>query len=302
MSAGLWTIVLNWNQRDLTAACLRSLAGSVAADHHVVVVDNGSTDGSAEALRAEFPWAELILNGANLGFAEGNNVGIRRALAGGADLVWLLNNDTEVAPDCVAALLAAAGAHPEYALFAPKILFHDAPRTLWYAGGEVRLRRPAGTAHTGMLEADGPTYDRERRISFVTGCAFLIRRGAIEAIGELDAGLFIYCEDLDWSVKAQRRGLASLFVPGARVWHKVSRSYASADGRVVQTYLAARSRFIVQRRHASRAGTVALIPTFLLGGLARQAYRAAARGRFRPLVALAWGVRDGLTGRARRYP
>ena len=302
MSAGLWTIVLNWNQRDLTAACLRSLAGSVSPDHHVAVVDNGSTDGSADALRAEFPWAEIVRNGANLGFAGGNNVGIRLALADGAGLVWLLNNDTEVAPDCVAELLAAAGAHPECALFGPKILFHDAPRTLWYAGGEVRLSRPAGTAHTGMREADGPKYDRERPISFVTGCALLIRRSAIEAIGELDTDLFMYCEDLDWSVKAARRGFQAWYVPRARVWHKVSRSFASADGRAIQTYLAARSRLVVQRRHASWLGVLALAPLFLAGELARQTYRAAGRGRWRPLVALARGLRDGLTGRARRYP
>ena len=229
-------------------------------------------------------------------------MGIRHALKHGADLIWLLNNDTEVAPDCVAELLAAAAAHPECALFGPKILLYDRPQVLWYAGGHVHLHRPAGSSHLGLFESDRPRYDEPGPISFVTGCALLIRRSAVETIGELDGDLFIYSEDLDWSLKTARAGLRAWYVPRARLWHKVSSSYASDAGRVAQTYLAARSRFIVQRRHGSGLSVLALIPAYLGSRLARHAYRAAAGGNPRLLVALIQGMLDGLSGRARRYP
>jgi len=274
----IYAIVLNWNQEELTTACLNSLARSDYPRFKVIVVDNGSTHGSPDYFRREFPWVDVLTNERNLGFAGGNNVGIRYVLARGADLVWLLNNDTEVAPDCVLELARASMAHPEYALFAPKIYYYDPPQMLWYAGGEIRLDRPMGVTHIGMGMIDDGNFDHETEISFVTGCAFLIRGEAINAIGLLDEDMFIYNEDMDWSIRAQRRGYRGLYVPDARLWHKVSQVYGTQKGQRVKTYLFARNRFIVQKRYSSTLKVLSLIPKYQVSSAARRAYRALATG------------------------
>ena len=129
-----WAVcVLNWNGREDTLRCLASLRGA-----RVIVADNGSTDGSVEAIRAAFPDVELVENGANLGFSGGNNAAIRRALERGAEWVVLLNNDAEAEPGLLAALQAAAARHPRAGVLAGKLLYPDG-RVQW-AGQRVGLR------------------------------------------------------------------------------------------------------------------------------------------------------------------
>lgn len=299
----IWTIVLNYNQKDLTAACLKSLTPSDCSDLRVIVVDNGSTDGSAALVRREFPWVQVVVNERNLGFAGGNNVGIRYALAHGADLIWLLNNDTEVALDCATELARASMAHPECALFAPKTYYYDRPRVLWYAGGDIRLDRPMGVIHSGMGMRDDGSFNREKEISFVTGCALVIRKKAVEAIGFLDEDIFAYLEDLDWSIKVREKGYKALYVPSAKVWHKVSQTtLASPRGQQIKTYLFARNRFVIQRRYSSVVSLLTLIPKYLGCGVARRAYRALASGEPDQVIALLQGIVDGIRDGPRRYP
>ncbi len=130
-----WAIVvLSWNGREDTLACLSSLAGLDWPGIDVICVDNGSSDGSPEAVRADFPAVTVIENGSNLGFAGGNNVGIRAALERGADWVLLLNNDATLAPDAVRELDAVAGARPRAGVLGGKVLFAEPPHRVWFAG------------------------------------------------------------------------------------------------------------------------------------------------------------------------
>ena len=129
---GIVAVVLNWNGGEDSLACLESLA---AAGVETICVDNGSVDGSADAAAARFPDVELLRNGTNLGYAGGNNVGIRRALERGAEWVWLVNNDATVASDAPAALAMAAELRPDAGVLACKIYQADPPDVLWYAGG-----------------------------------------------------------------------------------------------------------------------------------------------------------------------
>lgn len=300
----LWIVVLNWNQKEVTAACLNSLAASnVKRQFRVVMVDNGSTDGSPDYFRENFPWVEVLVNSTNLGFTGGNNIGIHYALARGATLILLLNNDTEVSTDCIEQLLLAVTTHPEYALFCPKIYYYDDPQRLWYGGGDIRLDRPLGAIHRGMKMLDSHQYDEETEITFVTGCAFLIRCEVIKSIGLLDEDLFIYCEDLDWCVRARRAGYRSLFVPHARLWHKVSQTYNTPglQPRTTKTYLFARNRFIVQKRYLSIWRVGALIPKYLMSSVARRAYRYFLAQDTQHLVALWYGILDGIRGAPRRH-
>ena len=168
-------VVLSWNRRDDTLACLRSLAAADPAPH-VIVVDNASTDGTSEAVRREFPAIELIENPANLGFAEGNDVGIRHALAHGADHVLVLNNDTEVDPAFLAPLLDEASRRPDAGALSPKILFAEPPDLIWFAGAEYDPHSGYNGRQRGYREHDDGSFDTVVETGRVCGAAMLVPR------------------------------------------------------------------------------------------------------------------------------
>jgi GT2 family glycosyltransferase len=235
----LVAVVLSFNGREDTLAALESLRGI-----ETVVVDNGSSDGSAEAVAERFPDVELVPTGVNLGFAGGNNVGIRRALDRGADWVLLLNNDVEVEAGLVEALTAAAAARPDAGVLACKVLFADSDR-LWYAGAGFHpiLGR---SRHEGFGEPDvpGELADTHR----ATGAAMAVSRAAIDAAGLLDEELFLYAEDLEWSLRIRDVGFAVVYVPGARVRHRVSAASGGA-GSPTTSYYEARNMLAVVERY-----------------------------------------------------
>ena len=291
-------VVVNYNQRLLTEACVAALLRSDYPRLAVVLVDNGSTDGSGDYLRGRFPSLQVLETRRNLGFAGGSNVGLKYLLEGHVDLIFLLNNDTEVAPDCASHLASAALEHPDMAVFAPKIVYYDRPQVLWYAGGNIRLHRPQGASHFGFGNPDAGQFDVQRRVTFVSGCAMAVRRCALERIGLFDEGFFAYCEDLDWCVRAGRLGYRALYVPTARVCHRVSMTVlANPKGERLGAYLLARNRFMVQRRYGSLASAVALVPLYLASKPAQRAFAALVRGRPQGSVALLRGIADGLRQR-----
>ena len=235
----LVAVVLSYNGREDTLAALASLRGIDA-----VVVDNGSSDGSADAVAERFPEVELVRAGVNLGFAAGNNVGIRRALERGADWVLLLNNDAEVEPGLVDALAAAAVARPDAGVLACKVLFADSDR-LWYAG--ARFHPYLGRSrHAGFGKPDGPGELGET--GRATGAAMAVSRAAIEAAGLLDEELFLYAEDLEWCLRIREAGFAVVYVPGARVRHRVSAA-AGGAGSPTTLYYETRNMLAVVERH-----------------------------------------------------
>ena len=226
-------VVLSWNGREDTLACLRSLEGE---DVDVIVVDNASVDGTAEAVTG----AEVIRNDRNLGYAGGMNVGIRRALERGADAVLLLNNDVEVEPGAIGALVAAAGGA---GAVCPLVVFADDPERIWYAGARFDPRR--GYNGRQLTEAIDTVAETER----ICGAAVLIPRQALHDVGMLDEELFAYVEDADWSLRARRRRLPLLVVPESRVRHKVSAS-TGGEGSPEALYYSTRNLLAVCERHA----------------------------------------------------
>jgi GT2 family glycosyltransferase len=235
----LAAVVLNWNGGDDTLASLASLEELGVP---VVCVDNGSTDGSPDAIAARFPAVDLIRTGVNLGFAGGNNVGIRRALAGGADWVLLLNNDAVAEPGLPGALAAAAAARPDAGLLACKILAADG-RTVQYAGATFR---PA-FGYSGRVATSGP--DEVREVERADGAALAASRAAVERAGLLDESLFLYVEDVEWSLRVREAGLAVVFVPGARVRHKGSAA-SGGGASTTNLYYDTRNTIAVCERHA----------------------------------------------------
>lgn len=247
-------VVVNWNGREDTLACLASLRTLDEGPLDVLVVDNGSTDGSVPAIRAGFPEVELIETGRNLGFAGGSNIGIEAALAREAEFILLLNNDTVVSPGVVRELVAVARAMPDVAAVSPKIYYHADPTRVWYAGARW-VAALARFEHIGKetledgVQSDGQPMDTE----YACGCAMLLPARSLRRVGLLDTGLFLLYEEVDWCFRARRAGLRCLVVPRARVWHKVSASFGGKLSPLYM-YFDVRNRLFWAERHLTRPG------------------------------------------------
>jgi GT2 family glycosyltransferase len=252
--ASWWSIVLSWNGREETLACLGSLARATGPDDAVVVVDNGSHDGSADAVAAAHSEVALLRNGRNLGFAGGNNAGIRHALAQGAEWIVLVNNDAELEPGALDALRAAARRHPRAGILAGKLFFRDPPDRIWFAGQRFWPALGYSGRPRGYGRPDAPEYAREEPTERAAGAFMAISRRAIDAAGLLDEELFAYVEDVDWSLKVREAGLEVLLIPGAIAYHGVSASTGGERGSTHALYYGVRNTVVVCERHRPLPG------------------------------------------------
>lgn len=239
-------LVLNWNGADDTLACLASLRATAHAVHSVAVVDNGSQDDSVARIRAAHPEVTLIETGANLGFAGGNNVGLRWALAEGFDVAVLLNNDTTVATDWLAQFCDAASRLPPGSVLGGKILRADAADRVWHFGA----RWDAEACRFEKLAQGRPEgeIDQLAEVDVIVGCCMWLPRASLEAVGLLEESYFLNYEETDWCFRARRAGIRLYSVPRARVWHKVS---ASFSGQAHNAYFTFRNRRLwIERQFA----------------------------------------------------
>ena len=242
-------IIVNWNRREDTLSCLESLARMTYPEYRIILVDNGSTDGSAEAVRARFPQIQVIELPENRRFAGGNNVGLRDVLEKGDDFALLLNNDTAVEPHFLDHLVAAAQRDVSIALIGPKILYYDRSNVIWFAGGVLKPTW-GYVRHFGLRQVDDGRFDQSREVSFLTGCCLLIRRQVLEKVGLLDESFYLYSEDADYCLRASRAGYKLVFEPAAKIYHKVSSSTGGPYNprKWAQRY---RSLFRLVRKHTS---------------------------------------------------
>jgi GT2 family glycosyltransferase len=301
-SAPVWqAIVLSWNGREDTLRCLESLSAVERPDLAVVCVDNGSTDGSQRAVRERFPQVTLIDAGANLGYAGGNNLGLRHCLQAGARWMILLNNDVTVAADLIEGFERAARERPQAGILAGKVYFADRPQTIWFAGQRVSELIGYSGRPRGYGRPDGPRYSYVRRTGRAVGALMAISRETIEAVGLLDEELFAYVEDVDWALRARAAGHEVLLAPEARAWHRVSASTGGEASSTHTLYYGVRNTVTVleRRRPLGTIGTtlrrVAILLTFLLHGLTRP-------NRGEALRAVQAGFGDALAGRLGARP
>ena len=233
-------VVLNWNGMKDTLACLESLKKLSYSLHEIIVVDNGSTDGSVPAIREAFPHCKLIETGANLGFAGGNNAGIEYALAHGADYILLLNNDTVVAPDLLECFIETFNVRPDAGLLGAKILRFDQRDTLDHFGG--MWDRKSGTfSFVGLGQKDGADWQESQEIDYACGAGLMIKRAVFEQVGLLEPRFFLIWEESDFCFRAKKAGFKTLTCPKAKIWHKVSASFV---GKPHSTYFWWRNRLL----------------------------------------------------------
>ena len=230
MAPPVTAIVLTYCNEVETAACLESLAASAYDALTILLVDNASPDGSGERLRDRYPGVSYLQTGINGGYTAGNNRGFEWALARGAEYVMVLNDDTEIDPQCVSRLVRAAE-ETGAAAVAPQILYHDAPNTVWYAGGTYSRAR---AMCTHLLE-NKPSDPAQQRmpITFMCGCCFVIRASVLRQVGGFDESYFSYAEDLELSVRLQQAGHTLFYEPAARVLHRIGQSAPPTPGQIV---------------------------------------------------------------------
>jgi GT2 family glycosyltransferase len=242
-------LVLNWNGTEDTIECLRSLRTTDWGRFTTLVVDNGSDDDLGQALqKAGLGWATLIRNDRNLGFAGGMNAGIRQAVELEADYVLLLNNDTVVDPSMVRRLVEAALAQPRVGMVSPLEFFRDAPAVVAAAGRRMNLRRAYQGPPLHMGELDDGQFGGVEEIDVSSGTAMLVPTAVVREVGLLDEDLYLYVEDVDWSMRIREAGLRIYVAYDARVWHGVASSSGGEDSPDV-TYYHVRNSLVVVDRH-----------------------------------------------------
>lgn len=257
-------IILNWNGKKDTIGCLRTVSqlSIISCQLSVVVVDNGSTDNSVESIKYYVlsikngdKKIKIIENKENLGFAEGNNVGIRYALENGADYIFLLNNDTLVDKNLIEEVLKIMERDKEIGIVGPKIYFapgceyhqsrykeEERGKVIWYAGGIIDWQNVLAS-HRGLDEVDQGQCDKTQETDFVSGCAMMVKKEVFEKVGFFDKNYFLYWEDIDFCQRVKKAGFKIVYAPEAILWHK-NASSSEKPGSEFHQYYQTRNRLL----------------------------------------------------------
>lgn len=238
-------VILNTNRRDDTLACLASLQQGDYQRLQILVLDNHSSDGSVEAIHTLYPAVQMIVLPENRGYAGNNNVGICEAINQGADWVFVLNEDTVLAPTCLSLLVEVGEADPQIGMVGPLVFHFGEPNVIQSAGG--RLDRHWQSWHIGQNETEQYQFSSPQDVDWLSGCAMLVRRSLIEQVGALDERFFYYWEETEWCFRAHKAGWKIVCAAQARLWHKgVQRHYTPGPH---VTYYNTRNRFLFMAKH-----------------------------------------------------
>lgn len=285
-------IVLNWNGTGDTLECLESLAKVDYPAMEIIVVDNGSSPSPRQRITREFPAATFLETGENLGYAGGNNVGIRHALAAGHDYVFVLNNDTIVEPDFLRRAVGVAEHEPNLGALGIKILAWDDRSRVWVAYGTINYRQSL-VRLVGYYGPDDGRYDKQLDVEWIPGTAMLFPRRALLEVGLFDEEFFAYHEDVDWCASARERGLRIVYTPTARIYHKGHRSSGGKGYVTPRQYLAGRNMVLFVRKHAQPFQMLKFV-VFLAVTLPGQYLRRRLTGEQAGVVLKVKGILDGL--------
>ncbi len=294
-----FAVTVNWNRAKDTLECVDSLLqGNPGTE--VVVVDNGSTDGSPDFLRERHPDLTVIENSSNLGYVKGANMGIRLALEKGATHVLLLNNDAIARPGMVSELLGLFARNPSAGIAGPKIFYYGTD-IMWFNGGH--FNDLLGFSTHPLMDRRDDGGDQEREVRYITGCAMMVRSEVFRKVGLFDEDFDIYAEDLDLCLRAKENGYGSWLMPKATAEHKVSLSTGVVGTNLMteyRSYYYGRNMLLMVRKRMKGARfatgflgqTMILLPYyFMLISMQK------ARGSFRKYLrgyvhALIWIVRS----------
>jgi GT2 family glycosyltransferase len=240
-------VTVTFNSESVLPEFLDSLTAQTDRNWILYVVDNASGDSTLELCRAAENIPQVtIANAKNLGVAEGNNQGIRKALADGCDSILLLNNDTILAPDLLEKLRSGLGLY-NCDMTTCKIYYANPPDLLWCAGGRFKWWRGYSSAHDGGEEKDRGQYDTPRRIDYCPTCCLLARKSVFERAGMMDDQYFAYYDDTDFLLRCRKLGLTLWYLPQGNLWHKVSSLTSATSDFTARQY--ARNYVYFVRKH-----------------------------------------------------
>jgi GT2 family glycosyltransferase len=234
-------IILHMKEKLCIVDCVGSLNKITYQNFDIIVVHNGPEDTALRDALSTISQhiTKVIDTEENLGFARGNNFGIRQALKDGAEYILLLNDDTEVAPDFLTKLMKTAEVQQDAGMLGPKVFLYDQPKKIWFAG--ARFDQRACEIVTSEFDRTGKHEDSNFVESdYVTGCALLVKRKVVEKIGLLDERFFLYWEDVDWGLRCIKAGFKNLIVTRSLIWHKASASSGGVNS-LPRVYHKARS-------------------------------------------------------------
>lgn len=234
-------IVVNWEKPDETILCLESLKAANVDLASVILLDNGSRDGSAKILSTLFPKVQFIQTRENLGFAGGYNKGIEYALEGTSDRFFLLNNDTVIQADAINQLTSF-----EDEILIPKIRYLSNKDRIWAAGAYWR-ELSATIKMRGNGERDRGQYDEQIDLQYATACAILIHRKVFETIGVFDERFVNYFEDYDFCHRASQAGFKIKYIPGSVIYHSDAKSLDRSPG--MRWWYIARNSVLFFKKH-----------------------------------------------------
>ena len=287
-------IILHLNNIPCLVDCISSLNKISYPNFDIFVVHNGAKSNALPDALTQLSQhiAEIIDTGHNIGFAGGNNVGIRRALEKGADYILLLNDDTEVGKDFLSLLVESAEKRQDAGMFGPRIFLFDQPDKIWFDGAIFDPEQSQITFLRAGEKGEG-LQETVTESDFITGCAVLVKRNLLEEIGLLNDFYFIYWEDVDWGLRAIKAGVGNLVVHNAHIWHKVTISMGGFQSpRTV--YHKVRSHLVFTKSHGPKAFKKLLLRN--LRDIAWLLVKSREVGRFklaRSIIAAIWDFYSG---------
>jgi len=293
-------LILTWNRWDEVYACLQSFATLDYPNYHVIVVDNGSEDGTPAVVRRDFPWATLIENGENLGFCRGNNVGLRYIAARPEfEYVFLLNSDTKVLPEVLKELVTVMMADRRIAITGAKNLLLENPNYVWGKYGKVTWG-PMLVKTIDRFAPDREVTEPPKDVDWIICNGCLMSREALEKVGVFDEEFWQCNEDVDWSYRAREAGFRVVYVDRAAILHKggssadVGRKWIFSYG-----YFIGRNAFTFARKHANPLQKLKLFILVWVGVFGRIAFFTLDNAKNATLGQRYFvkGILDGLTGR-----
>lgn len=243
INISITTVILTWNSADFINSCLTSLTQSHRATD-IIVVDNNSSDNTRSIVESNFPKVHLIDTGANLGYAGGNNVGIKQALINNTDYIFIINPDTHIDKNCIDALLNRMKNEKQLAAVSPKI-YSCSTNDIWFAGAQVNLV----TGNTPQLNGkDNGQYDAISYTERLTGCAMMVSKDAIKRVGLMDERFFLFYEETDWSMRFIKSGYRLGVEQSAKFWHNASASTGGYTSPLYHYYMT-RNRLLFMQKH-----------------------------------------------------
>lgn len=291
-SCAVAVIILHWKCPTDTLRCLHSVFASDYESYQVIVVDNGSEDGSLALIQERYPNATILENGENLGYAGGNNVGIGYALEQGVDYVLLLNDDVVIERSTLFELVKAALDCPDAGFVGPKVCMLKEPERILSAG---IVMNGLQSIHRGLGEVDLDQYSQPSQVDALSGCALLVSRAVIEAVGMLDETFFAYHEDIEWCYRGRKAGFKVLFAPRAKAFHPDTRQ-RDVDSPFV-TYYTSRNRLLFAIKHRLGIGMIIRVLAGYLRTLASWSLRPRWRHKRDQRNALVQAILDFALGR-----